>query len=39
MLEHNILQKFVEIYHLNGWDIPFLNHVKYVGVIFDKRIT
>jgi hypothetical protein len=24
---------------LNGWNIPFFNHVKYVGVIFDKRIT
>jgi hypothetical protein len=24
---------------LNGRNIPFLNHVKYLGVIFDKRIT
>jgi hypothetical protein len=24
---------------LNGRDIPFVNHVKYLGVIFDKRIT
>jgi hypothetical protein len=24
---------------LNGWNIPFINHVKYLGVIFDKRIT
>jgi hypothetical protein len=24
---------------LNGWNIPFVNHVKYLGVIFDKRIT
>jgi hypothetical protein len=24
---------------LNGWNIPFLNNVKYIGVIFDKRIT
>jgi hypothetical protein len=24
---------------LNGWDIPLVNHVKYLGVIFDKRIT
>jgi hypothetical protein len=24
---------------LNGRNIPFVNHVKYFGVIFDKRIT
>jgi hypothetical protein len=24
---------------LNEQNIPFVNHVKYVGVIFDKRIT
>jgi hypothetical protein len=24
---------------LNGQNIPFVNHVKYLGVIFDKRIT
>jgi hypothetical protein len=24
---------------LNGRNIPFVNHVKYLGVIFDKRIT
>jgi hypothetical protein len=24
---------------LNGQKIPFVNHVKYLGVIFDKRIT
>jgi hypothetical protein len=24
---------------LNGQCIPFVNHVKYVGVIFDKRIS
>jgi hypothetical protein len=24
---------------LNGRNIPFVNHVKYVGVIFDKKIT
>jgi hypothetical protein len=24
---------------LNGRNIPFINHVKYLGVIFDKRIT
>jgi hypothetical protein len=24
---------------LNGRSIPFVNHVKYFGVIFDKRIT
>jgi hypothetical protein len=24
---------------LNEWNIPFVNHVKYLGVIFDKRIT
>jgi hypothetical protein len=24
---------------LNGWNITFLNHVKYLGVIFNKRIT
>jgi hypothetical protein len=24
---------------LNGWINPFVNHVKYLGVIFGKRIT
>jgi hypothetical protein len=24
---------------LNGWNIPFENSVKYLGVIFDKKIT
>jgi hypothetical protein len=24
---------------LNGWNIPFVNYVKYLGVIFDKSIT
>jgi hypothetical protein len=24
---------------LNGWNIPFVNSIKYLGVIFDKRIT
>jgi hypothetical protein len=24
---------------LNGRNIPFINHVKYLGVTFDKRIT
>jgi hypothetical protein len=24
---------------LNGQNIPFVNHVKYLGVIFDKRIS
>jgi hypothetical protein len=24
---------------LNGWNIPFVNHVKYLDVTFDKRIT
>jgi hypothetical protein len=24
---------------LNGWNITSVNHVKYLGVIFDKRIT
>jgi hypothetical protein len=24
---------------LNGRNIPFINHVKYLGVIFDMRIT
>jgi hypothetical protein len=24
---------------LNKWNIPFVNHVKYLSVIFDKRIT
>jgi hypothetical protein len=24
---------------LNRWNIPFVNNVKYLGVIFDKRIT
>jgi hypothetical protein len=23
---------------LNGWNIPFVNSVKYLGVIFDKRL-
>jgi hypothetical protein len=24
---------------LNGQTIPFINHVKYLGVIFDNRVT
>jgi hypothetical protein len=24
---------------LNRWNIPFINNVKYLGAIFDKRIT
>jgi hypothetical protein len=24
---------------LNGWNIPFINHAEYLGVIFCKRIT
>jgi hypothetical protein len=24
---------------LNGWDIPFVEHVKYLGVIFDEMFT
>jgi hypothetical protein len=24
---------------LNGWNIPFVNSVKYRGIIFDKRMT
>jgi hypothetical protein len=24
---------------LNGWNIPFVNNVKYLGVIFDRKIT
>jgi hypothetical protein len=24
---------------LNGRNVPFVSHVKYVGVVFDKRIT
>jgi hypothetical protein len=24
---------------LNGWDIPFVNTVKYLGVIYNKKIT
>jgi hypothetical protein len=24
---------------LNGWNIPFVNNVKYLGVIFDKGMT
>jgi hypothetical protein len=24
---------------LNGQNIPFMNHVKYIGVIVDNRIT
>jgi hypothetical protein len=27
------------ILSLNGRNIPFVHHVKYLGVIFDKRIT
>jgi hypothetical protein len=23
----------------NGWNILFINHIKYLNVIFDKRIT
>jgi hypothetical protein len=23
----------------NGWNIPFISHVKCLGIIFDKRIT
>jgi hypothetical protein len=29
-----------EAHHtLNGWNIPFINDVKFLGVVFDKRIT
>jgi hypothetical protein len=24
---------------LNGRNIPFVSHIKYLGIIFDKRIT
>jgi hypothetical protein len=24
---------------LNGWNISFVNHVKHLSVIFDKKIT
>jgi hypothetical protein len=24
---------------LNGWNTPYVNHVRYLGVIFNKRIT
>jgi hypothetical protein len=24
---------------LNGWNIPFVSHVKYIVVTFDKRIN
>jgi hypothetical protein len=24
---------------LDGWNIPFVNHVRYLGVVFGKRIT
>jgi hypothetical protein len=24
---------------LNGWNIPFVNSVKYLGAIFDKKIA
>jgi hypothetical protein len=24
---------------LNGWNIPFVNSVKYLGVVFDRRMT
>jgi hypothetical protein len=29
-----------EAHHtLNGWNITFVNHLKYLSVIFDKRIA
>jgi hypothetical protein len=24
---------------LNGWDLPFVNNVKYLGIMLDKKIT
>jgi hypothetical protein len=24
---------------LKGWNIPFVNNIKYLGVIFDRKIT
>jgi hypothetical protein len=24
---------------LNGWNITFVNHTKYLGIVIDKRIT
>jgi hypothetical protein len=35
---HRIRQP-VFLLPLNGRDIPFLNSIKYLGVIFDKKIT
>jgi hypothetical protein len=32
------LRPFEAHFTLNGRNIPFVNHVKYFGVIFDKRI-
>jgi hypothetical protein len=28
-----------DVLHLNGWDIPFINNVMYLGVTFDRRMT
>jgi hypothetical protein len=29
----------VSLFTMNGQNIPFVNSVKYLGIIFDKRIT
>jgi hypothetical protein len=28
-----------DILQLNGWNIPLVNKVKYLGVIFDRKMT
>jgi hypothetical protein len=33
------LRPSVAHFMLNEWNIPFVNHVKYLSVIFDERIT
>jgi hypothetical protein len=27
------------LFIFNGWNIPFVNSIKYLGVIFNKRMT
>jgi hypothetical protein len=29
----------ISLLTINGQDIPFVTHVKYLGVIFDRKIT
>jgi hypothetical protein len=33
------LDRLIFFLRLNGWDIPFVNSIKYVGIIYDKKIT